>query len=105
MIEQLPDDKLFINVLQKFKYSFNLLSKLKYRLQNPSSSDLIHYLLSPLHVILQTLNRKHPTQLQLAQNVWTPALTKEAKELLKNCLTSKELEILHSLGPAWIRST
>ena len=37
----------------------------------------------------------------LAARVIAPLLTIEAKELLNNCLTSKEAELWHSLGDAW----
>ncbi|CAF3848814.1 unnamed protein product [Adineta steineri] len=105
MVEKLPDDKFFIDILQKFKYSFNLLGELKHIIHNPNAPELIHYLLSPLQFIVYTLQTKHPNQLQLAQDIWTPTLTKETKELLFNCLTSKEHDILRNLGPAWIRTT
>ncbi|CAF0750953.1 unnamed protein product [Rotaria sordida] len=104
MVEKLPDDRYFIDILQKFKHSFNLLGELKYIIHSPNAPELIHYLLSPLQLILHTLRSKHPNQLQLAYDIWTPALTKEARELLINCLTSKEQEVLWNLGPAWIRT-
>ncbi|CAF0853809.1 unnamed protein product [Rotaria sordida] len=104
MVEKLPDDRYFIDILQKFKHSFNLLGELKYIIHSPNAPELIHYLLSPLQLILHTLRTKHPNQLQLAYDIWTPALTKEARELLINCLTSKEQEVLWNLGPAWIRT-
>jgi len=104
MIEKLPDDRYFIGILQKFKHSFNLLGELKHIIHNPNAPELIHYLLSPLHFILYTLRTKHINQLQLAQEIWIPALTKEARDLLLNCLTSKEHEILRNLGPAWVRT-
>jgi len=103
MIEKLPHDRYFIDILQKFKHSFNLLGELKHIIHNPNAPELIHYLLSPLQFILYTLRTKHIHQLQLAQEIWIPAVTKEAKDLLLNCLTSKEHEILRNLGPAWVR--
>jgi epidermal growth factor receptor kinase substrate 8 len=104
MVEKLPDDRFFIDILQKFKYSFNLLGELKHIIHNPNAPELIHYLLSPLQFIVNTLRTKHINQLQLAQDIWAPALTKESRDLLVNCLTSKEQEILRHLGPAWIRT-
>lgn len=103
MIEKLPDDRIFIDILQKFKHSFNLLAELRHIIHSPNASELVHYLLSPLQLIVITLRSKHPNQLQLAQDIWSPALTREARDLLFNCLTSKEQETLHNLGPAWIR--
>ena len=104
MIEQLPDDNFFVDILQKFKHSFNLLGELKHIIHNPNAPELVHYLLSPLQFILYILRTKHVNQLQLAQDIWTPAIIREARELLTNCLTSKEHEILRNLGPAWIRT-
>ncbi|CAF0892941.1 unnamed protein product [Adineta steineri] len=104
MVEKIPDDRYFIDILQKFKHSFNLLGELKHIIHNPNAPELIHYLLSPLQFIIFILRTKHVNQLQLAQEIWTPALTKEAKELLLNCLTSKEHEILRNLGAAWVRT-
>jgi len=40
----------------------------------------------------------------LASRVIAPLPTTEAYELLDNCLTSKESELLRSLGPAWTTS-
>lgn len=105
MIEKLPEDRFFVDVLQKFKHSFNLLGELKHIIHNPNAPELIHYLLSPLQFILYTLRTKHPTQLQLAQEIWKPSLTKEARDLLVNCLTSKEQEVLRNLGQAWVRAS
>lgn len=105
MIEKIPDDRHFIDILQKFKYSFNLLGELKHIIHNPNAPELVHYLLSPLQFVISTLRSKHPQQIQLAQDLWSPALTKESRELLVNCLTSKEHEILRNLGPAWFRTT
>ena len=104
MIEKLPDDRYFIDVLQKFKHSFNLLGELKHIIHNPNAPELIHYLLSPLQFILHTLRAKHISQLQIAREVWIPAFTKETRDLLLNCLTSKEHDILRNLGPAWVRT-
>ncbi|CAF1901629.1 unnamed protein product [Rotaria magnacalcarata] len=104
MVEKLPDDRFFVDILQKFKHSFNLLGELKHIIHNPNAPELVHYILSPLQFILYTLRTKHINQLKLAQDIAVPAITKEAKELLLNCLTSKEHEILRNLGPAWIRT-
>jgi len=40
----------------------------------------------------------------LASRVIAPLPTTEARDLLDNCLTSKETELLRSLGPAWTMS-
>lgn len=80
------------------------MGELKHVIRNPNGPELIHYLLTPLNLILYTLRQKHPNQSQLAQDVWTPPLIKDARELLLNCLTSREHDMLRSLGPAWIRT-
>ena len=99
IIEKLLDDRYFIDILQKLKHSFNLLVQLKHKIRNPNAPELIHYLLSPLQFIIYILRTKHTNQLQIAKDIWVPAVTREAKELLLNCLTSREHEILHNLGP------
>lgn len=38
----------------------------------------------------------------LPASVVTPLLTREAVNLLMNCVTSKETELWHSLGDAWL---
>ena len=103
MIEKLPDDGFFIDILQKLKHSFNLLGELKHVIHNPNAPELVHYLLSPLQFILYTLRTKHAHQLQLARDIWIPPLTRTARDLLSSCLTTKEHEILKGLGPAWIQ--
>jgi hypothetical protein len=57
MVEKLPDDRFFIDILQKFKHSFNLLGELKHIIHNPNAPELIHYLLSPLQFIVNTLRK------------------------------------------------
>ena len=101
-IDELPEDKYFVDILQKFKHSFNLIGELKHIIHNPNGPELIHYLLSPLQFILVSLRQKHPNQAQLAQSIRTPVLIKDARELLVNCLTSREHDIIKNLGPAWL---
>lgn len=100
--DELPEDKYFVDVLQKFKHSFNLIGELKHIIHNPNGPELIHYLLSPLQFILVSLRQKSPNQAQLAQSIRTPVLIKDARDLLVNCLTSREHEIIKNLGPAWL---
>jgi epidermal growth factor receptor kinase substrate 8 len=102
--QKLPDDEVFIDILQKFKHAFNIIGEIKHFILNPNGPDLIHSLVSPLQFILVVLRENSPNQIQLAQEIWTPPLIRDARELLLNCLTSHECETLKNLGPAWIRT-
>ncbi|CAI4228141.1 unnamed protein product [Auanema sp. JU1783] len=99
MRAQLPLESEFVDVLRKFKLSFNLLAKLKSHIHDPNAPELLHFLFTPLTVILQAchwgLGRN------IALQITSPLLSLEARELLQNCLTSKESDVWMSLGEAW----
>ncbi|CAD5226738.1 unnamed protein product [Bursaphelenchus xylophilus] len=99
MRAQLPTYQEFYDVFQKFKLSFNLLAKLKNHIREPNAPELLHFLFTPLTVILDAchwgLNRN------VAQEVISPLLTYDACDLLRNCLISKEQEVWAALGKAW----
>lgn len=96
-----PPEKEFIDIFQKFKLSFNLLAKLKAHIHDPNAPELIHFLFTPLALIVDA---SHETfyEPNLPAKVVSPLLTREAVNLLMNCVTSKETELWHSLGNAWL---
>uniref|UniRef100_A0AC35U7H6 SH3 domain-containing protein n=1 Tax=Rhabditophanes sp. KR3021 TaxID=114890 RepID=A0AC35U7H6_9BILA len=96
---QFPQLHEFHDVLQKFKLSFNLLAKLKNQIHSPNAPELLHFLFTPLTVILDA--SKWGLQRTIAEQVVSPLIVREARELLRNCLTSKEQDIWMSLGNAW----
>lgn len=95
-----PSDKEFFDIFQKFKLSFNLLAKLKAHIHDPNAPELVHFLFTPLALIVEA---SHDTyyEMQLPHKVVSPLLTREAINLLINCVTSKETELWQSLGNAW----
>lgn len=96
-----PPEKEFIDIFQKFKLSFNLLAKLKAHIHDPNAPELVHFLFTPLALIVEA---SHDTYFDahLPHKVVSPLLTREAINLLMNCVTSKETELWHSLGNAWL---
>jgi epidermal growth factor receptor kinase substrate 8 len=61
----------------------------------------VHFLFTPLALIVDA---SHDTYYDpnLPARVTNPLLTREAINLLVNCVTSKETELWRSLGEAWI---
>ncbi|XP_044256548.1 epidermal growth factor receptor kinase substrate 8-like protein 2 isoform X2 [Tribolium madens] len=96
-----PPEKEFIDIFQKFKLSFNLLAKLKAHIHDPNAPELVHFLFTPLALIVEASHDTYPDS-QLPRKVVSPLLTREAVNLLMNCVTSKETELWHSLGNAWL---
>lgn len=98
-----PPERDFIDIFQKFKLSFNLLAKLKAHIHDPNAPELVHFLFTPLALIVDA---SHETYYEpnLPSKVLSPLLTREAINLLINCVTSKETELWHSLGSAWLTS-
>lgn len=95
-----PHEKEFIDILSKFKLSFNLLAKLKAHIHDPNAPELVHFLFTPLALIVDA---SHDTYYDpnLPARVIIPLLTREAINLLVNCVTSKETELWRSLGDSW----
>ncbi|XP_050313584.1 epidermal growth factor receptor kinase substrate 8-like [Anthonomus grandis grandis] len=96
-----PPEKEFVDIFQKFKLSFNLLAKLKAHIHDPNAPELVHFLFTPLALIVESSHDYYFDQ-HIPQNVTAPLLTREAINLLMNCVTSKETELWHSLGNAWL---
>jgi len=96
-----PPEVEFIDIFQKFKLSFNLLAKLKAHIHDPNAPELVHFLFTPLALIVDASHDTHYGP-NLPAKVVSPLLTREAVNLLINCVTSKETELWHSLGDAWL---
>ncbi|XP_062928521.1 epidermal growth factor receptor kinase substrate 8a isoform X3 [Mobula hypostoma] len=92
-----PQDE-FIDCFQKFKHAFNLLAKLKSHIQNPSAVDLVHFLFTPLNMVIQTSGGP-----EMGGSILSPLLTKDAIDFLNSCVTPEEKVIWFSLGEAWIK--
>ncbi|KAM7341425.1 arouser isoform 2-T6 [Cochliomyia hominivorax] len=95
-----PHEKEFIDIFAKFKLSFNLLAKLKTHIHDPNAPELVHFLFTPLALIVEAASDTY-YESQLPGRVIKPLLTREAVNLLINCVTSKETELWRSLGDAW----
>ncbi|XP_062990918.1 epidermal growth factor receptor kinase substrate 8 isoform X2 [Elgaria multicarinata webbii] len=92
-----PDE--FIDCLQKFKHGFNILAKLKLHIQNPSAPELIHFLFTPLNMVVQATGGP-----ELAGTVLSPLLTKDTIEFLRYTVTNEEGQLWMSLGDTWTKA-
>ncbi|XP_024610942.1 epidermal growth factor receptor kinase substrate 8-like protein 1 [Neophocaena asiaeorientalis asiaeorientalis] len=93
-----PSEAEFIDVLQKIKYAFSLLARLRSNIANPSSPELLHFLFGPLQMIVDTSGGP-----QFASCVRRPHLTSEAVALLWDNVTQLENTLWTSLGDSWTR--
>ncbi|KAI3371262.1 hypothetical protein L3Q82_023874, partial [Scortum barcoo] len=93
-----PTEAEFIDSLQKLKLAFNLLAKLKKHIQNPSASELVHFLFGPLELVLQSFGSP-----DLARSVISPHLSRDAVDFLRGHLTPKETTIFELLGEGWTK--
>ena len=96
-----PTESEFIDIFQKFKLSFNLLAKLKQHIHDPNAPELVHFLFTPLALIVEASHDNYLDQ-HIPHKVVSPLLTREAINLLMNCVTSRETELWHSLGNTWL---
>ncbi|NWI26631.1 ES8L2 protein, partial [Sula dactylatra] len=94
-----PSEAEFIDCFQKTKLAFNLLAKLRKHIQNPSASELVHFLFGPLELIISSCGGP-----ELARSVVSPLLSKDTTDFLRGHLTPKEINLWESLGEAWTRS-
>ncbi|GAB1601288.1 epidermal growth factor receptor kinase substrate 8-like protein 2 isoform X2 [Argonauta hians] len=99
-----PQPQDFVDIFQKFKLSFNLLAKLKGCIHDPNAPELVHFIFTPLSIIYEASRDPTHGNRNLAANVYSPMITAEAKELLLNCLTSKEVDLWMSFGEGWTTS-
>ncbi|CAO1331302.1 unnamed protein product [Diamesa serratosioi] len=95
-----PHEMEFIDIFAKFKLAFNLLGRLKTNIHDPNAPELVHFLFTPLALIVDSTNQTYIGQ-NIPASVVKPLLSREAINLLTNCITSKETELWHSLGNAW----
>ncbi|KAJ8249159.1 hypothetical protein GJAV_G00231810 [Gymnothorax javanicus] len=93
-----PTEEEFFDSLQKMKLAFNLLAKLKKHIQNPSASELVHFLFGPLDMVLQ--NSGGP---ELPRSVISPHLSQDAVEFLRGHLSPKEMTLFELLGEGWTK--
>ncbi|KAM9854385.1 epidermal growth factor receptor kinase substrate 8-like protein 2 [Aulostomus maculatus] len=93
-----PSEAEYIDSLQKLKLAFNLLAKLKKHIQNPSASELVHFLFGPLELVLQSCGSP-----ELARSVISPHLSRDAVDFLRGHLTPKEMTVFELLGDGWTK--
>ncbi|XP_008162484.1 epidermal growth factor receptor kinase substrate 8 isoform X2 [Chrysemys picta bellii] len=92
-----PDE--FVDCFQKFKHGFNLLAKLKSHIQNPSAPELVHFLFTPLNMVVQATGGP-----ELAGTVLSPLLTKDTIDFLRYTISSEEGQLWMSLGDTWTKA-
>ncbi|KAA0201977.1 hypothetical protein HAZT_HAZT009185 [Hyalella azteca] len=103
-----PPEGEFIEILQKFKLSFNMLGKLRTYIHEPNAPELVHFIFTPLALIVDaSRDSNYGTNLPAkfsspCVKVVSPLLTQDAVDLLTNCLSSRETELWQSMGDAWI---
>ena len=78
-----------------------LQAKLKPHIHDPNAPELIHFMWTILCLLVDACRDPRNGTPDLASKVVAPLLTRDAKDLLLNCLTSKEMELWMSLGDAW----
>ncbi|XP_073745411.1 epidermal growth factor receptor kinase substrate 8-like protein 1 isoform X2 [Callorhinus ursinus] len=93
-----PSEAEYTDVLQKIKYAFSLLARLRSNITNPSSPELLHFLFGPLQLVVDTSGGP-----RFASEVRRPHLTSEAVALLQDNLTPRENALWTSLGDSWTR--
>ncbi|XP_041705781.1 epidermal growth factor receptor kinase substrate 8-like protein 2 isoform X2 [Coregonus clupeaformis] len=93
-----PSEAEFIDSLQKLKLAFNLLAKLKKHIQNPSASELVHFLFGPLDLVLRSCGSP-----ELPRSVVSPHLSRDAVDFLRGHLSPKEMTVFELLGDGWTR--
>lgn len=92
-----PSQEEFVEVFQKYKYSFSLLARVKTNIVNPNATELVHFLFGPLDVMVQTAG------LDVASSVSSPFLTNDAVHLLTDTLNETENTLWQSLGDHWTK--
>lgn len=88
-------NQFLINIIIYFQ------AKLKAHIHDPNAPELVHFLFTPLALIVDASHDTHYKP-NIPSRVVSPLLTRDAINLLMNCVTSKETELWHSLGDAWL---
>ncbi|XP_063761683.1 epidermal growth factor receptor kinase substrate 8a isoform X4 [Eleginops maclovinus] len=94
-----PSEEEFIDCLQKFKQAFNQLGKLRDHIQNPSAEDLLHFLFSPLRMVVQSSGGG-----DLPRSVLVPLLSRDAVDFLHSAGSPEERHLWVTLGEGWTKS-
>ncbi|KAK1906236.1 Epidermal growth factor receptor kinase substrate 8-like protein 2 [Dissostichus eleginoides] len=94
-----PSEEEFVDCLQKFKQAFNQLGKLRDHIQNPSAEDLLHFLFSPLRMVVQSAGGS-----DLPRSVLVPLLSREAVDFLHSAGSPEERHLWVTLGEGWTKS-
>ncbi|KAI7696070.1 Epidermal growth factor receptor kinase substrate 8, partial [Sarcoptes scabiei] len=94
-----PCEEEFMEILSKFKLAFNLLAKLKGCIHDPNAPELVHFLFTPLAIIIEAARNCEPPMDPALVGI--PYLSPDAIELLSNCCASKEFDLWQSLGTNW----
>ncbi|GBN63063.1 Epidermal growth factor receptor kinase substrate 8 [Araneus ventricosus] len=94
-------DKLFDTGVAIHTYITICYAKLKSHIHDPNAPELVHFLFTPLALIVDAARDSNYSS-TLASRVVAPLLTRDAIELLMNCCTSKESDLWHSLGDSWV---
>lgn len=76
-------------------------AKLKPYIHDPNALELVHFLFTPLGLVVEASYDQRLGPGGVVSTVISPLLTVEALELLRNCLNPKEMELHRGLGDAW----
>ncbi|XP_061815672.1 epidermal growth factor receptor kinase substrate 8a isoform X1 [Nerophis lumbriciformis] len=93
-----PGEEDFVDCLQKFKHAFNQLGKLRVHIQNPSADELLHFLFTPLRMVIQASGG-----VDLARSVVVPLLSRDAIDFLHTSGTAEERHLWVTLGDGWTK--
>ena len=74
---------------------------MKAHIHDPNAPELVHFLFTPLSLIYEASRDPIHQGEDLSERAVSPLMVHEAKQLLINCLTSKELELWQRLGKSW----
>lgn len=102
-----PTEVDFLDIFAKFKLSFNLLAKLKAYIHDPNAPELVHFLFTPLALIvdaakdIMAMYGNNQRNEGITAQVISPFFTNGTVNLLSNCVTSRESELWRSLGDPW----